>query len=104
MIYCDNAATSWPKPDVVPEAMLRFMRDVGANPGRSSHRLANEAERIRFEARAAVADLLALPDPQRVIFAANGTAAINLVLHGMLHAGDHVVTTGMEHNAVMRPL
>ena len=63
MIYLDNAATSWPKPDCVPEAMLRCLRDVGATPGRSGHRLAAEAERIRFAARAGLAELLGLSDP-----------------------------------------
>ncbi|MHC4917851.1 MAG: aminotransferase class V-fold PLP-dependent enzyme, partial [Planctomycetota bacterium] len=66
MIYLDNAATSWPKPDCVPEAMLRFMREVGANPGRSGHRLANQAERIRFQTREAVTELVGLADPTRV--------------------------------------
>jgi len=104
MIYLDNAATSWPKPDCVQEAMLRYMRDIGASPGRSAHRLAVEAERVRFDAREVVAELLGLSDPMRVIFLPNGTAALNLVIQGMLPAGSHALTTGMEHNAVMRPL
>jgi cysteine desulfurase family protein len=104
MIYLDNAATTWPKPDRVGEAMLRYMNEVGASPGRSGHRLANEAERLRFDAREAVAELFGLSDPTRVIFALNATAALNLVLRGILSPGAHVVTTSMEHNAVMRPL
>jgi len=104
MIYLDNASTSWPKPDCVHEAMLRFMRDVGANPGRSGHRLANEAERCRLDAREAVAELFGVADPLRINFTGNGTMAINTVLWGLLTPGAHVVTTGLEHNAVMRPL
>lgn len=104
MIYLDNAATSWPKPDGVADAMVRFLRDVGANPGRSGHALANAAERVRLDAREAVAALFGLSDPFRVVFTAGATSAINLVLHGLLTPGAHVVTTGVEHNAVMRPL
>lgn len=104
MIYLDNASTSWPKPQAVGSAMLRFLRSVGANPGRSGHHLANEAERIRLDAREAVAELFGLRDPLRVVFTLNGTAALNLVIRGLLPAGSHVVTTGIEHNAVMRPL
>ena len=104
MIYLDNAATTWPKPDCVADAMLRCMREVGANPGRSGHSLAVEAERIRFDAREALAQLFHLRDPLRVIFTLNATAAINLVIRGLLSPGDHAVTTSMEHNSVMRPL
>ena len=104
MIYMDNAATSWPKPECVQDAVLHYLRDVGANPGRSGHRLANEGERIRFGAREAIAELVGMRDPTRVVFALNGTTAINLAIAGLLAPGDHAVATGMEHNAVMRPL
>jgi len=104
MIYLDNAATSWPKPEAVQEAILRYLREVGANPGRSGHRLANEAERIRLDAREALAELLGVKDPMRVVFTNNATAALNLVIRGLLPPGSHALTTGMEHNAVMRPL
>ncbi len=104
MIYLDNAATSWPKPDGVNEAITRFLCDVGANPGRSGHRLANEAERMRFDAREAIAALFGLSDPLRIVFTPNATAALNIVIQGLLPPGSHVVATGMEHNAVMRPL
>ena len=104
MIYLDNAATSWPKPDCVADTMLRYLHDVGANPGRSGHRLSNEAERIRFDAREAVAELFGVSDPTRVVFTCNATVALNLVIQGLLPPGSHVLTTGMEHNAVMRPL
>ena len=104
MIYLDNAATSWPKPPQVVEAMVRFMNDVGANPGRSGHRLSVEAGRIVYEAREAVAELFNAPDPLRVVFGPNVTEALNLALRGILRPGDHVVTSSMEHNSVMRPL
>ena len=103
-IYLDNAATSWPKPPGVAEAMMRFMADSAANPGRSGHRMSIEAARVVFEAREAIAELFNATDPLRVLFGANITEALNLALHGLLKAGDHVVTTGMEHNSVMRPL
>jgi cysteine desulfurase family protein len=84
--------------------MLHYMERVGANPGRSGHRLSIEAARIVYETREAVAGLFHAPDPLRVIFTAQVTQALNLALHGWLRPGDHVVTSGMEHNAVMRPL
>ncbi|UCD75771.1 MAG: aminotransferase class V-fold PLP-dependent enzyme [Phycisphaerales bacterium] len=104
MLYLDHASTSWPKPDCVHEAILRYLRDVGASPGRSAHRLSLEAERIRFDAREAVAELVGMKDPMRVVFTCNATTAINLVLRGLLTPGCHAITTGMEHNAVLRPL
>lgn len=104
MIYFDNAATSWPKPPEVLEAMTRFLRDVGANPGRSGHRTAVEAGRIVYAAREAVCELVNAPDPLRVAFAANVTQALNMAMRGLLRPGDHVITSSMEHNSVMRPL
>ena len=104
MIYLDNAATSWPKPDCVIDAMTKFINDIGANPGRSGHSLSVEAERIRLDTRELLCELFSAPDPMRVIFTLNVTEAINTVLMGYLGPGDRVVTTSMEHNAVLRPL
>ena len=104
MIYFDNAATSWPKPSGVAEAMVRFLDEVGANPGRSGHRLSVEAARVVYRARAAVAELFHAPDPLRVVFGHNVTEALNLALYGLLRPGDHVITGSMEHNSMMRPL
>jgi cysteine desulfurase/selenocysteine lyase len=104
MIYLDNAATTWPKPPGVGETMLHYLNHVGANPGRSGHRLAVEAARIVYAAREAVAELFGAPDPLRVVFGANVTEALNLAIGGLLHSGDHVITSSMEHNSVMRPL
>jgi cysteine desulfurase/selenocysteine lyase len=104
MIYFDNAATSWPKPPQVAESMTYFLTHVGANPGRSGHRLSVEAGRIIYGAREAVAALFNAPDPLRVVFGYNVTEALNLALRGLLQPGDHVVTSSMEHNSTMRPL
>jgi cysteine desulfurase/selenocysteine lyase len=104
VVYLDNAATSWPKPECVHEAVLAYMRDVGASPGRSGHRLSSEAERLRLDAREAVAELVGIADPMRVIFTLNATEALNLVIHGLLPPGTHAVSTSMEHNSVLRPL
>ncbi len=104
MIYLDNAATSWPKPPGVAEAMTHFVTEVGANPGRAGHRRAVEAGRTVYAAREAVATLFHASDPLRVVFGQNVTEALNLALRGILRPGDHVVTSSMEHNSVMRPL
>jgi len=104
MIYFDNAATSWPKPPGVIEAMVHFMQDVGANPGRSGHRLSVEAGRIVYETREALAELFHIEDPLRIVFGYNATEGLNLALRGYLRPGDHVITSSMEHNSVMRPL
>ena len=104
LIYLDNAATSYPKPETVIQAMMAFMREVGGNPGRSGHRLSIEAGRIIFETREKIAALFGISDSSRVIFGQNATEAINLGLKGLLRRGDHVITSSMEHNSVMRPL
>jgi cysteine desulfurase / selenocysteine lyase len=104
MIYLDHAATSWPKPPQVVAAMCDFLEMAGGNPGRSGHRLSIAAGRIVYDARETVATLFNAPDPLRVIFTLNATHAINLALYGLLRPGDRVVTSGIEHNAVMRPL
>jgi cysteine desulfurase / selenocysteine lyase len=104
MIYLDHAATSWPKPREVLDAMTDFMERAGGNPGRAGHSLSIEAGRIVYNARDTLAEFLGISDPLRIIFAANATHAINLCLYGILRPGDHVVTSSIEHNAVMRPL
>jgi len=103
-IYLDNAATSWPKPPQVKEAMNRFMEEVGANPGRSGHSLSIEAARILYEAREALSVLFHVKDSSRIVFTLNATESINLALKGLLKYKDHVITSSMEHNSVMRPL
>jgi len=104
MIYLDNAATSWPKPPEVLRAMTDFMERRGGNPGRSGHQLSIEAGRAVYDAREAVAELFHVSDPLRIIFTLNATHALNIALSGLVRPGDKVVTTGIEHNSVMRPL
>lgn len=104
MIYLDNAATSWPKPPEVIRAMVQLLERAGGNPGRSGHDLSIEAGKKVYNTRELIAKLLNAPDPLRIIFTLNATHAINLALSGMLKPGDRVVTSGMEHNSVIRPL
>jgi len=104
MIYLDNAATSWPKPPEVLKAMTDVLERAGGNPGRSGHRLSIAAARVMYNAREEVAGFFGVSDPLRVIFTGNATHAINLTIGGILNPGEHVVTSSMEHNAVMRPL
>jgi len=104
MIYLDNAATSFPKPDSVVEAGLGYMKEVGASPGRSSHKLARYADEIVFQAREALARLLGVELSERIVFTSNATEALNLAIKGTLSPGRHAVTTSLEHNSVLRPL
>jgi cysteine desulfurase family protein len=103
-IYLDNAATSWPKPQSVYAAVERAMREVGAPAGRGVYREADEAARLVADARRRVAALLGAEEPRRVAFTLNGTDSLNLAIYGLLKPGDHVVTTVIEHNSVLRPL
>jgi len=103
LCYLDWAATSFPKAPGVAEAVSRFLTEVGANPGRSAHRLSIAAARIVFEARERVARLFQVSDSRRVILLKNATEGLNLVIAALPPAGRAIVS-GMEHNAVMRPL
>ncbi len=104
MIYLDNAATTWPKPPRVYEAVNRAMRVYGANPGRSGHAMSTTAAAEIYHCREAAARLFGAPGPECVVFTPSCTQAVNMVLKGHLKQGDHVVVSCMEHNAVMRPL
>ena len=104
MIYLDNAATSWPKPESVYQAMDSLMRHTGASPGRSGHLLSVTAARIIYETREALCQFLGIADPSHVVFTSNATEALNLAIRGLLHIGDHAITSSLEHNSVMRPL
>ncbi|MDA1016529.1 MAG: aminotransferase class V-fold PLP-dependent enzyme [Planctomycetota bacterium] len=103
-IYLDNAATSFPKPDSVHAAVDRFNRQVGVSLGRGAYRDAMDAQAVVTRCRKRAADLLGAESPDRIIFTFNGTDSLNLAIHGLLQPGDHVVTTVMEHNSVLRPL
>lgn len=104
MIYLDNAATSWPKPESVYQAMDDFLRTKGGNPGRGSHSMAVAAGETVEEARLLMARFINAPEAQRVIFTLNCTDALNMGLKGLLQPGDHVITGCMGHNSVVRPL
>ncbi len=103
-VYLDNAATSWPKPEVVYQAVDHFMREVGASPGRGGYQQEEVAQQIADETRTELATLFHAPDPRGVIFTLNATQAINMALKGILKPGDHVLTSSIEHNAMWRPL
>lgn len=104
MIYLDNAATSFPKPPETIQHLTNFVSHVGGNPGRSGHNLSLEAARIIFEAREKLTSFIGMKNSERLIFTQNGTESLNMALLGLLGRGDHVVTSSMEHNSVMRPL
>lgn len=104
MIYLDNAATSFPKPESVYLEMDRCMRDYCANPGRGGHSMAIEAGRAVAEARDVICSFFNIRNPMQLCFMKNATEALNSAIKGWLKPGDHVVTTCMEHNSVMRPL
>jgi cysteine desulfurase family protein len=103
-LYLDNAATSFPKPAAMLAAMINYQQTIGGSPGRSGHGLSIDAGRVVFETRETVARLFSIEDPLRIAFTKNSTEALNIALCGLLKEGDHVITTGMEHNSVMRPL
>lgn len=104
MIYMDNGATSYPKPPEMMEAMIEAMRDYCANPGRAGHSMAARMAKEIYKTRITAAGLFNIENPAQIIFTKNCTEAINLALKGILHEGDHVITSSMEHNSVLRPL
>lgn len=104
MIYLDNAATTWPKPEVVYQAVDHCLRQCSGNPGRGGHGNARAATHILYEAREALATLFNIDNPTNIIFTYNATDALNMALLGYLSPGDRILTTEMEHNAVARPL
>lgn len=104
LIYLDNGATSFPKPESVYTFMDQFFRRNGVSPGRSGYDLSIETGNIVEETRKLLCSYFNGTDPNRLVFSANSTDALNLAVHGILQPGDHVITTTLEHNAVLRPL
>ncbi|MGX1829975.1 aminotransferase class V-fold PLP-dependent enzyme [Paenibacillus taichungensis] len=104
VIYLDHAATSWPKPPAVGEAMMQALDVAGANPGRGGHRMAVQASRVLFGARKAISTLLGVRNANDIALGSNTTEALNLAIQGWLREGDHVIATMAEHNSVRRPL
>ena len=104
MMYFDNGATTYPKPQAVINAVMTAMRGYGANPGRSGHRMSLRAAETVYRCRENLARLFAVDNPENVIFTYNCTTALNTVIKGVLKSGDHAVISSLEHNAVVRPL
>lgn len=104
MIYLDNSATTFPKPDSVISAMTDFMKNTCANPGRSGHKMAQETNREILMARMDMAKLFNVANPMQLIFTKNASEALNIAILGYVKKGDHVITSCMEHNSVLRPL
>src|SRR5262249_40566768 len=102
--YLDNAATSFPKPEAVYQALDRFARNDLANPGRAGHKMALAAERALDDCRHLLNQLFHGEGPERFVFTLNCTDALKMAFKGVLNDGDHVITTDLEHNSVSRPL
>lgn len=104
MIYLDNAATSYPKPRGMVAAMEECILKYCGNPGRSGHSMSMRTGEEVYHARRKIASLFGIKQPERLVFTKNTTEALNMGLKGVLQSGDHVITTTMEHNSVLRPL
>lgn len=104
MVYFDNAATSFPKPKVVYDSIMTAMVEYGANPGRSGHKLALKSSRAIYETRELLGKLFNIKNPLNIVLTFNCTESLNLGIKGLLKSGDHVITSSMEHNSVLRPL
>jgi cysteine desulfurase family protein len=102
--YLDHAATSWPKPPAVLEAIVDFFANAGGNMGRAGHHRSIASSRVVSLARESLADLLGAESPDNIVFTKNATEALNLAIHGLAAGGTRIVTSSLEHNSVMRPL
>jgi cysteine desulfurase family protein len=104
MIYLDNAATSFPKPESVYRALDKFARESLANPGRAGHRMALTSERVLEDTRHLLNQFFEGDGPERFVFTLNATDGLNMAFKGVLEEGDHAITTDLEHNSISRPL
>lgn len=104
MIYLDNAATTFPKPEAVYDAVMDCMKNYCANPGRSGHKLAMKSAREIYDARENIAKLFNIDNPMNIVFTNNAADSLNLAIKGIVNSGDHIITTSMEHNSVIRPI
>lgn len=104
MIYLDNAATTYPKPEKVYDSIMDCMKNYCANPGRAGHKLAMKAAREIYDARENIAKLFNIDNPMTIVFTNNATDSLNLAIKGVVKKGDHIITTSMEHNSVIRPI
>ena len=103
-VYLDNSSTTFPKPKQVIDGMYDYMLNVGGNAGRGNYTNSLQSNRFLYEAREVVCDFFGFSSPSNVIFTNNVTTSLNMLIKGLLKAGDHVVTSSMEHNSVLRPL
>ncbi|MCI6692655.1 MAG: aminotransferase class V-fold PLP-dependent enzyme [Clostridium sp.] len=104
MIYLDNAATSFPKPSKVYEEVINCMKNYCANPGRGSHNMAIKSALKVMESRNLISEIFNIRNPFNIVFTHNATEALNIAIKGLLKKGDHVISTVLEHNSVLRPL
>lgn len=104
MIYLDNAATSFPKPNEVYDAVVECMKNYAANPGRASHDMALKASSKIIETRQCISKMFNISNPLNIVFTSNATEGLNIGIKGVLKKGDHVISTVIEHNSVLRPL
>ena len=103
-VYLDNGSTSFPKPKIVSDSIYNYLTNVGGNPGRSNHSNALEANRSLYMARERICNFFNYDKPENVIFTNNITSSLNILLNGVIKSGDHIITSSMEHNSVIRPL
>lgn len=103
-VYLDNAATTFPKPKQVVDAMYNYMLNVGGNAGRGNYSNSLQSNRYLYDARETVCNFFGYDNPSNVIFTNNVTTSLNMLIKGLLKPGNHVITSSMEHNSVIRPL
>ena len=103
-VYLDNSSTTFPKPNQVIDGMYNYMLNVGGNSGRGNYANSLQSNRLLYEARETICDFFGFSLPSNVIFTNNITTSLNILIKGLLKPGDHVITSSMEHNSVIRPL
>lgn len=103
-IYLDNASTSFPKPESVAKSVYNYIMNIGGNSGRSNHSNSLESNQIVFSTRKLISDFFKFDKPENVIFTNNITTSLNILINGFLNPNDHVITSCMEHNSILRPL
>ena len=103
-VYLDNSSTTFPKPKQVIDGMYNYMLNVGGNAGRGNYTNTLQSNRFLYEAREIVSDFFGFSSPSNVIFTNNVTTSLNMLIKGLIKQGDHVITSSMEHNSVLRPL
>lgn len=103
-VYLDNAATTFPKPVEVPQAVSNYMINVGSNPGRGASKTSFQGNRVVFNCREAICELFKFNKAENVIFTSNITSSLNILIKGVVKEGWHVITSSMDHNATLRPL